>query len=39
VSEEVSVETIKEGLNGVIFTASFIVVAICAGIWWLKRNA
>jgi hypothetical protein len=39
VSEETSVEAIKEGLRGVIFTASFIVVAIGVGIWWLRRNA
>jgi hypothetical protein len=39
VSDEVSPQTLKEGLNGVIFMGSFIVLSIGVGIWWLRRNA
>ena len=39
VSDEVSPQTLKEGLNGVIFMGSFIVFGIGVGIWWLRRNA
>ena len=39
VSDEVSPQTLREGLNGVIFMGSFIVAGIGVGIWWLRRNA
>jgi len=39
VSEEVSPQALREGLNGVIFMGSFIVAGIGVGIWWLRRNA
>jgi hypothetical protein len=39
VADEVSASSIREGLGSVIFTASFVVVALGVAIWWLKRNA
>jgi hypothetical protein len=38
-ADEVSAASIREGLSSVIFTASFILVALGVAIWWLKRNA